>query len=596
MRLTRLFPILLMLTGIISCQREIKWPDFPGTPDEIPVNDAERVTGGINGIVVDQQNQPVANATVKSGTQTTTTDRYGVFRFRNIQLSKANGSVKVEKTGFFTGYRTFVSVEGRINNVRIMLLPKSNSGSFDANAGGTISIAGGGRLLMPGQAVADASGNAYTGQVNVAMTWIDPSSADLPYTVMGDLRGITAAGSERGLSTFGMLGVELTSSTGLPLNIAAGKKAELVFPIPATLQGVAPDSIDLWHFDEVSARWKQDGKAAKTASGYLATVSHFSFWNCDAPFPLIDLCMRFKDNHGAPLINAQVRIKRLVNGTFGYGRTDSTGSLCGKVPKDENLELQLTDNCGNAFFTQAIGPFNASTSLPDITVTVPAANELIITGTITNCTGGNVTNGAALIYLEGGYQYVVPVTSGQFSVTVPRCGSNALNFSVLGVDYAAMQQSVPVSGTGTTGTVNAGTLQACGTSAERFIEVLIDGTPYSFIAPPDNMYFSDSVNTGGPHPFKAGIGAFRNTGTNNSLNVQFQVQHNQTTGVFPLEMLSLNLGTGLSATQVYPLGSATVNYTGFGATAGTFVEGNFSVLMTIGGTPRNVVCNFRVRR
>lgn len=600
MRTSRILALLFILFSFFSCQREIKWPVTPGGNNETPVNDLEKVTGGVNGIVVDQNNQPVINATVRSGNNTTTTDRYGVFRFSNIQLSKANGTVKVEKTGFFTGYRSFMAVEGRINNVRIKLLPKTNSGSFDATAGGTINISGGGKLLMPGQAVADASGNLYTGQVNVAMTWIDPSSADLPFTVMGDLRGITTTGEERGLSTFGMLGVELTSGTGQALNIATGKRADLVFPIPASLAGVAPDSIDLWHFDEATARWKQEGKAVKTGAGYLATVSHFSFWNCDAPFPLIDLCMRFKDNHGAPLINAQVRIKRIVNGTYGYGRTDSTGSLCGKVPRDENLELQLLDLCGNTFFTQSIGPFAVNTSLPDITVTVPAANELILTGTITNCAGSNVTNGAALVYLEGAHQYSVPVTNGTFTITIPRCGTNTVSFTAIGIDYSALQQSVPVSGTGSNGTVNVGTLQACGTSATAFIEVLVDGTPFSFIAPPDTQYFSDSTNTAGPNPFKAWFGAFRNGGTNTSLNVQFQAQHNQTTGAFPLEQVSLNLGNGVSASQAFAAGAATINYTAFGLTSGTFIEGNFNVMMTFSGTPpgtlRNVVCNFRIRR
>lgn len=592
--------LLLVLTAglfFISCQREIKWPEQPTGTNETAVNDAERVTGGVNGIIVNENNQPVAGATVRSGTNTTTTDRYGVFQFRNIHLSKANGTVSVEKNGYFKSYRSFESVEGRINNVRIKMLPKSNNGTIDAAAGGNVTLASGAKVQLPANGVTDAAGNAYTGNVNVAMTWIDPSSADLPFTVMGDLRGVLTNGAERGLSTFGMIGVELTGATGQPLKIAAGKTADLSFPIPASLIAAAPDSIDLWHFDEATARWKQEGKAGKNGNMYMAKVSHFSFWNCDAPFPLIDLCMSFKDDHGAPLNNVQVRIKRLVNGTYGYGRSDSTGSLCGKVPKNENLELQLLDICGNPFYTQAIGPYTANTTLPVITVTLPAATSLTITGTLTTCASTNVVNGAAAIYIEGGHQYTIAVNNGAFSVIIPRCSNSAINYTVLGVDYATLQQSIPVSGTGTTGTVNVGTLQACGTSSVEFIEALIDGVPYSFASPPDQIYFSDSTNVGGPQPFMAWFGAFRNGGTNTSLNIQFQAQHNNATGNgLPLMQVSVNLGTGVTAYQTFALGVASVNYTAFSATVGGFIEGNFNVMMNFGGTPKNVVCSFRVRR
>jgi len=591
--------LLVMAAGLFffSCQREVKWPGLPAGPDETAVNDAERVTGGINGIVVNENNQPLAGVTVRSGTNTTSTDRYGVFQFRNIQLSKANGTVSVEKNGYFKGYRSFVSVEGRINNVRIKMLPKTNSGSFDAATGGNVTLGSGAKLVMPANAVTDASGNAYTGNVNVAMTWIDPSSAELPYTLMGDLRGVLTNGAERGLSTFGMIGVELTGGTGQPLKVAAGKTADLSFPIPASLLSAAPDSIDLWHFDEATARWKQEGKAGKTGTMYIAKVSHFSFWNCDAPFPLIDLCMSFKDSHGAALINAQIRIKRLVNGTYGYGRTDSTGSLCGKVPKNENLELEVLDICGNVIFSQAMGPFTANTTLPVVTVTIPTTSSLTISGTLTTCANTNVVNGAAAIYIQGGHQYNVPVTNGNFSITIPRCGNTPLSFTVLGVDHAALQQSVPVAGTGNTGTVSLGTIQACGTSSAQFIEMLIDGVPFTITAPPGTMYFSDSTNTAGPQPFQAWITAFSNPGTNSSTNIILQAQHNQAVGTgFPLTRASVNMGGGVGAAETWAPGAATVNYTAFGPSPGGFVEGNFTAIMNFSGVPKNVVCSFRVRR
>jgi hypothetical protein len=586
------FGIAFCFQCLTGCQREI---DDPGVnPPILPgVNDSELVTGGINGIVVDENNRPVAGATITSGSNTATTDRYGTFRFRNISLSKANATVKVTFNGYFNAYRTFIAVAGRINNVRVKLIPKSNSGNFSAPTGGTITISGGAKLVMPANAVTDAGGIAYTGAVNVAMTWIDPSSADLQNILMGDLRGITTTNQERGLSTYGMIGVELTGAGGQPLKVAAGKTAELTFPIPATLQGSAPATIDLWHFDEATARWKQEGTATKTGANYIAQVSHFSFWNCDAPFPLIDLCMSFKDADGLPLNNAQVRIKRTVNGSYGYGRTDSVGNLCGKVPKDEALILEVLDQCNAVVFSQNIGPFSTNTTLPQITVTIPAPNSLTISGTLTNCANGNVTNGAAVIYMAGGNSYVVPVTNGAFSLSIIRCSSGTLNFTVLGVDYQTIQQSVPVSGTGTTGTVNVGTIQACGTSAAQFIELMIDGVPTNFVAPPDNIASVDSSNAPPPYTNNTSIyGSRQGGGTSSFISLTFP--NNSIAGTYPITYCMIGINNTTSTGIVSP--SPVVNVTTFGPAVTGFVEGSFSIQMNIGGTPKNVTCTFRAKR
>lgn len=72
-----------------------------------------------------------------------------VFRFNNINLSKANGYLKVTMTGYFTGSRTFVTTAGRTHTVRIRLLPKTTTGTFAASAGGTVTLETGGKLVMP---------------------------------------------------------------------------------------------------------------------------------------------------------------------------------------------------------------------------------------------------------------------------------------------------------------------------------------------------------------------------------------------------------------------------------------------------------------
>ncbi|MFI5132403.1 MAG: carboxypeptidase-like regulatory domain-containing protein [Chitinophagales bacterium] len=589
------YTLSLSLVLILGCQRELQDPGGSANPppnNGNAVNDNIKVLASVRGTVVDDNNRPIQGATVSSGTNMTTTDRYGSFRFNNINLSKANGYVKVTKAGYFTGSRTFISTAGRTHNVRIKLLPKTISGNFAGGAGGTVNITGGGKLVVPAAAVTDAGGSAYSGTVNVAMTWIDPTSNDLPNIVPGDLRGVTTTNEERGLETFGMLGVELTGNTGQVLKIAAGKTAELSFPIPASLQGSAPATIDLWNFDEATGRWKQEGTATKNGNNYVAQVTHFSFWNCDAPFPLVNLCMTILNSaDNVPFNNAQVRIKR-PNGSSGYGRTDSLGNLCGKVPKNEALVLEILGQCNNVVYTQNIGPFSSDASLGTIIVTVPNTSTLTITGTLVNCSNTNVTSGAAIIYTSNANSYSVPVTNGVFSLTLLRCENTTVNFSVFGVDNTTLQQSNPVSGTGTSGTVSVGTIQACGTSSAEFIEYLIDGTPYNFAAPPDIISISDSSSTG---VNSATIFGQSVTVITNSPSTYFSFNSNGSTGVKQLYQCRI-LTVVFGVAEVITTPNPTVNITTFGPAPAGFVEGTFNVQMNFGTTNRNVICTFKVRR
>jgi hypothetical protein len=162
----------------------------------------------------------------------------------------------------------------------------------------------------------------------------------------------------------------------------------------------------------------------------------------------------------------------------------------------------------------------------------------------------------------------------------------------VGTDYAALQQSVPVTGSGTTGTVNVGTLQACGTSSVQFVEFLIDGSPSTYAAPPDNISAEDSTATG-TYTNKTTIFAVRQ-GSGTTSYSSFNFSNNLATGsALPLNYCYIN--GGINSQQIITA-NPVVNITTFGPPTTGFIEGNFSVQMNIAGTTKNVVCTFRVKR
>jgi hypothetical protein len=576
-----------LLVVLAGCRRN----EVSNTNPEAPVDDAITVNASITGMVVNENNVPVAGVQVQSGSNSATTNANGIFQFRNITMSKNNAVVKVVRNGYFTAFRTFPATPGRNHQVRIKLIPKTNAGNFNGNSGGTINIAGGGKMVMPANAVTDAAGNAYNGVVNVAMTWINPNAPDLGSTIPGDLRGVTTNGQERVLETYGMLGVELTGSGGQALKIASGKKAELSFPLPAGAAN-APATIPLWHFDEAKARWVEEGSATKVGNFYVGQVSHFSFWNCDQPFSGVTLCITVQNASGQPIPNTYVRLTRVTPGTSwptAGGVTDSSGSVCGLVPKNEALILDILNLCGTVIYTQNIGPFSVNTSLPPITINTNNTGWLNVSGQVLNCTNSPVTNGYVLVTYNGGYYTQVPVNNGNFTANIFNCTGNTISLALLPVDNTTGQQGNPFNASGNTGNLTVGPLIACGTTIQEFYNLTVDGVPYNFTA-------ADSLRSnifGGT----ASVSAQRfNGGVSQGSSVTFSYVPTNL-GSFSMQTLSVFLGNN-NASQTISSANPVVNVTECGPVLTGFLAGNFSVQMQFSTTPttRTVAGQFRVRR
>ncbi|MFK7771821.1 MAG: carboxypeptidase-like regulatory domain-containing protein, partial [Saprospiraceae bacterium] len=177
--------ILLVLASILvfaSCKKD------PVIVDENPPIDNTRnfvnVTTSVAGQVIDVNNAAIADAVVSFGTETTTTDVNGIFKFENVSVLENRAFVKVEKDGYFHGSRTFFAYANQRSNVKISLLEKTIQGTVGAS-GGTVTTPEGVKLEFPANAVADANGNPYTGTVQVAAQYLDPTADNLSLIMPG---------------------------------------------------------------------------------------------------------------------------------------------------------------------------------------------------------------------------------------------------------------------------------------------------------------------------------------------------------------------------------------------------------------------------
>src|SRR5258705_3797872 len=114
---------LFLSISLLSCQKEVKTdnPGSSGNTTGTTINPAP-VMGTVTGKVIDNNDNAVAGAIVKAGSNTTSTDSRGLFRFNNIQLDKYSAVVTVEKSGFFRGYRVFSASANNTNFVKLKLI------------------------------------------------------------------------------------------------------------------------------------------------------------------------------------------------------------------------------------------------------------------------------------------------------------------------------------------------------------------------------------------------------------------------------------------------------------------------------------------
>ena len=476
--------LIALLLAVTGCRKDIEGVGDEDTIITTPIKNS--TIANIDGLVADLTGAPISNASIELNGQTVVTDQYGYFRMTDKIIPNAGGMVKITKDGYFDSYK-FVhpTSAGDYSHIKIILPTQSLSGTFNSSNGGTVETSDGAKVDFSANTIMNADGTAYTGGVNVYTYWYNPTADDLQRTMPGDLRARDTQGNEVQLATYGMLAVELQSPSGQSLNISEGNTATLTFPLVELADG-APDEIPLWSLDEETGIWIEEGTATKQGNTYVGEVSHFSFWNCDAPFPLVTINGIIKDTEGRLLPNTSLCMEILDAGgsswfNTSYGWTDANGEYYGKVPKDKTILLSVKDECGNVIYEQEIGPFGADMTLEPIVV--PTSGQTVITGMVADCDGNLISDGYVVFttfpyddWPEYTLTAVVQVDeNGSFEYLGGLCSS--LEATVQAFDYATATYSEEVEISLNQGEpLDMGIINLC-ESADEYISYLIDGVP-----------------------------------------------------------------------------------------------------------------------
>jgi uncharacterized protein (TIGR02145 family) len=445
-------------------------------------------TASVMGVVSGPTGAPEMNAIVRSpfGGEETRTDPNGVFFLNNILVYDKLGYITITKPGFHQASRSFLPLETGSSRVNVQLLPMTQSGTFSAATGGTVT-SGLLQLTFPANAI-QLNGQPFTGTVRVYAAALDPTSTTMFDQMPGELLG-GLNDSLRLLRSFGMASVELRDISMNELQLATGVNATLTFNIPTSLQTEAPETIDWWSFDETLGYWKHEGQAIKQDSQYVGQASHFSWWNCDRPEEFNNLQGIITSAGGTPVSDAQVNV---VTSSMGNGvtYTNAEGVFSGRVPKNQQLTLNvfLTCNTTNDWALEHIETINSQTVPLTSNISVNLENRYPISGTVLNCAGVAVNSG----YVKLGFQIFMLKDQGVF--TIQTCATGT--YLIRGYD-TSIPDSIKVS---TPFTVQVGaqgsldnSIQACSSFFSNISD--IEGNYYPIVIIGSQWWMAENLRT-----------------------------------------------------------------------------------------------------
>ena len=429
----------------------------------------ETFKSSIFSTVTDTSGIPIVDAEVRIGSVTGLSDDKGYVYFDRVSVGKSS-YMTIEKEGFFHASRRFYPTEGVVENIRVMLLPLSRKAFFSSSSGATF-VDGELRIKFPANGYSLPNGDAYSGTVLVYSATIEADDPDLSYKMPGDLVGITSDGSYVALASMGMFAVELRSASGELLELKEGVEAEVQMNVTSSLTNL-PVNIPLWHFDEASGIWREEGQAVLSGNTYIGSVKHFSYWNYDAQFPIVKWGTQIlysTSDRNDPAIYAEVCITILSLNIKKCATTNSDGSVCGMVAANELLQLDVYNSCQELVYSEVVGPYSDTTMMAPIFIIPPQSSS--VTGLAIDCDGHPVENGYAI--LDNGIAIYIPLEQGTFSTTFTTC--NELPFSVYVVNTDKLTES-KVYYFEPDYFVNADTIVVCDDLTE-FIVFNIDGYP-----------------------------------------------------------------------------------------------------------------------
>ncbi|MBK9639318.1 MAG: hypothetical protein IPO63_16520 [Bacteroidetes bacterium] len=370
----------------------------------------------IAGRVVDENNTPLQFCTLKLGATTVTADVNGVFYFNDVTVDGTRAYVSATKNGYFTSGKGVIVKNGSAYSLEICLHKKITPYAINATSGGVVTTTNGCIIEFPSNCFENQSGQPFSGMVNVYVKYLSTDDDNFALQYPGGDMAFKSSNGELFSSTgFGITGVIIEDQLGGSLNLSAGAKATIKFPISSSQLGTAPISTLLMSYNDELGVWVEEGTATKISNYYVAEASHFSWWMpgmSATSFPTISGSV--VDCNNVPISGAWVDL----NGIY-LVQTDANGAYTTPAyPGTYNMSVsyQLGSQLIISNVVSVTVPTGTTSNFPAPLITVPCPPY--ITCQAVDCAGLPIgayayaswggSNTSVLYSATGYFQFVIP--------------------------------------------------------------------------------------------------------------------------------------------------------------------------------------------
>ena len=246
----------------------------------------------INVTVKSQDGALLNQASVSIGDVTGLTNEEGQVNL-DVSLSE-EVVVRVSSQGFVN--QSVVTPITELTELQVIMLPVkevhaiTNIQEAQVIKGNTLNA----KITISANAFVDTNGTPAEGNVTLNLTPWDIQDNDLN-AMLGNGQALDAQNERVELISAGMMSVSFYDAQGNYLQLAENTTAQIQMDLPYDSINNEPlavgSTIPLWHFDEATGLWLEEGTGTVVASttsdtglAVQADVPHFSTWNWDFKF------------------------------------------------------------------------------------------------------------------------------------------------------------------------------------------------------------------------------------------------------------------------------------------------------------------------
>ena len=304
---------LISVLALVSCGKSDDTTDT-----SVPLT--QEVHGKIAGVVTDSAGLPLVGVLVSVQGISVSTSETGAFVIPDVDPSP-RALVSFVKSGYAKNY-SYVTLDSfETANTNATLLEVTGTRTIQSNVASEVEVEGT-TISFAANSFLTSEGDAYSGEVRVEVTNLDPNSDDA-IGAPGDLSAISFTDSDTTKSavtpsqlvSYGMVDVTLFGEDDEVLNVADSSPADVEISItngelPELYQMTDGDNQTAWSFIPEYGKWVEEGDGAVVERDgelfFQFQATHFSWWNCDQGFVPSCASGRVVDVVDFPIRGAQV--------------------------------------------------------------------------------------------------------------------------------------------------------------------------------------------------------------------------------------------------------------------------------------------------